>query len=134
MDASLWIILLAGAGALIVARLYFKVRSASKQREAGWDAKMVERLRAQGFAPFKEYTVDFFLALPDEGAVQAVRVQLEALGYAINVKPMENDAELHFSLDATKVMRLIVPEMEEASRGMTALAGQFRGRYDGWAV
>lgn len=134
MNAWVWIFLLAGAGLLIIARLYVKVRNATKLREEGWDAKMVDRLRSQGFVPFKEYPVDFFLALPDETACQAVREQLEPQGFTLDVKPMEDSPELHFSVNAKKPMRLIVPEMEEASRGMTALAGRLGGRYDGWTV
>ncbi|HVW68959.1 MAG TPA: ribonuclease E inhibitor RraB, partial [Steroidobacteraceae bacterium] len=81
-----------------------------------------------------EYPVDFFLALPDEAAVQGARVKLEADGFGVDVKPMENDPELHFSLHATKTMRLIVPDMQDIGRRMTALATEYRGRYDGWAA
>jgi hypothetical protein len=31
-------------------------------------------------------------------------------------------------------MHLIVPEMLEVRRRLTALAGQLKGRYDGWAA
>jgi hypothetical protein len=135
MISSFWMMVaLVAAAVLIVGRLYVKLRNAGRLHEASWDAKMVERLRSQGFAPFKVYPVDFFLALPDELACQSVREQLEPQGFGVNVKSIEDDPELRYSLDAKKEMRLIVPEMEEASRRMTALAGQFRGRYDGWAV
>jgi hypothetical protein len=31
-------------------------------------------------------------------------------------------------------MRLIVPDMQEVSRRLTALATELGGRYDGWAA
>ncbi len=52
----------------------------------------------------------------------------------MDVKPLENDPELGFSLHASKTMRLIVPDMQEMSRRLTALASEFKGRYDGWAA
>jgi hypothetical protein len=78
--------------------------------------------------------VDFFLALPDEAAVQGVRSRLETDGFVVDVKPLENDPELNFSLHATKSMRLIVPDMQELGRKLTAIATEYRGRYDGWAA
>jgi hypothetical protein len=63
-----------------------------------------------------------------------VRARLEPEGFSVDVKPMENDPELFFSLHASKMMRLIVPDMQDISRRMTALAGEFNGRYDGWAA
>ena len=123
------------AVAIIVARVYFNMR---KLRQANstesWDEKLIAGLRQRGYAPFNEYPVDFFLALPDEAAVQGARVKLEADGFGVDVKPMENDPELHFSLHATKTMRLIVPDMQDIGRRMTALATEYRGRYDGWAA
>jgi hypothetical protein len=131
-----WIIVLfVVAVAIIVARVYFnmrRLRNASPHES--WDAKVIEGLRARGYAPFNDYPVDFFLALPDEVACQGVRVRLESEGFGVDVKALENDPELNFSLHATKTMRLIVPEMQELSRRMTALAGEYRGRYDGWAA
>jgi hypothetical protein len=124
--------LLAAMG-LIVVRIYFKLRAARKTRSETWDEHMVAKLRAQGYAPFKEYPVDFFLALPDAAACQVARGRLEP-EFRVDLKPLENDRELHFSLHATKNMRLLVPDMQEMSRRLTALAEEFRGRYDGWAA
>jgi len=130
-----WIILFALAGVLIIARLYYKVRAnLGRSRDESWDASMVERLRANGYAPFNDYQVEFFLALPDATACQAVRDQLEPQGFSVDVKPLENDAQLRYSLHASKLMKLIVPEMQDTSRRLTQLALQFQGRYDGWAV
>jgi hypothetical protein len=131
-----WQIILAGAVALllILSRIYSKLRNVQRAQVGSWDARMIERLRSHGYVPFNDYKVDFFLALPDETACQGVRAQLESRGFSVDVKPMENDSELAYSLHASKMMRLIVPDMQELSRSMTLLADQFRGRYDGWAV
>ena len=119
--------------ALTVVRIYFKLRAARKSRAETWDEQVIGRLRSQGYAPFNDYRVDFFLALPDEAACQTARARLEP-EFSVDVKAMEDDPELHFSLHATKTMRLIVPDMQALSRRLTALAGECRGRYDGWAA
>jgi Regulator of ribonuclease activity B len=135
MGMAYAIIVFVIAVAIIVARVYFNMRKL-KQATAteSWDEKVIAGLRSRGYAPFNPYPVDFFLALPDEAAVQAARTRLESEGYGVDVKPMENDPELHFSLHATKTMKLIVPDMQAIGRHMTALATEHRGRYDGWAA
>ena len=123
------------AVAIIVARVYFNMRRLRQANStASWDEKVIMGLRARGYAPFNPYPVDFFLALPDEAAVQGVRTRLESEGFGVDVKPLQNDPELNFSLHATRTMKLVVPEMQELGRRMTALATEFRGRYDGWAA
>jgi hypothetical protein len=118
---------------LIVVRVYFKLRAAQRNRVASWDAQLIERLRSRGYVPFNDYPVDFFLALPDQAATQAVRARLEP-EFSVDIKPMQDEAEFPFSLHATKSMRLILPDMQALSARMTALAAEFRGRYDGWAA
>jgi hypothetical protein len=118
---------------VIAARIYFKWRAAQRRRVASWDEQIIERLRSRGYAPFTDYPVDFFLALPDATACQAVRARLEP-EFRVDVKSMEGDPQLPFSLHATKTMRLILPEMQALSRRLTALATEHRGRYDGWAA
>jgi len=127
-----FLVLLAALG-LIVLRLYFKLRAAQKSRTESWDEQVIGRLRSQGYAPFNDYRVDFFLALPDEAACLGARARLEP-EFSVDVKPLENDPELSYSLHASKTMRLIVPDMQEISRRLTALATEMRGRYDGWAA
>src|ERR1700732_4043739 len=124
--------LLAALG-LILLRIYFKLRTAQKSRAETWDEQIIGRLRSQGYAPFNDYRVDFFLALPDETACQGARERLEP-EFSVDVKPLENDAELLFSLHATKTMRLIVPDVQDISRRLGALAAEYHGRYDGWAA
>jgi hypothetical protein len=135
MSTPIIIVLFVIAVAIIVARVYFNMRRlrAANSTES-WDEKMVAGLRARGYAPFNAYPVDFFLALPDEAAVQTARTRLEADGFAVDVKPLENDPELHFSLHANKTMKLIVPDVQDIGRRMTAIAAELRGRYDGWAA
>jgi hypothetical protein len=132
---SVIVILFVIAIAIIVARVYFNLRRVRQANSTeSWDEKVIAGLRARGYAPFNPYPVDFFLALPDEAAVQGARNRLESEGFGVDVKPLENDPELNFSLHATKTMKLIVPDMQELGRRMTALATEFRGRYDGWAA
>jgi hypothetical protein len=135
MSTPVMIILFAIAVAIIVARVYFNMRRlrAANSTES-WDEKMVAGLRARGYAPFNSYPVDFFLALPDEAAVQTARNRLEADGFGVDVKPLENDPDLHFSLHATRTMKLIVPDIQDIGRRMTSIAEELRGRYDGWAA
>jgi hypothetical protein len=129
------IVLFIIAVAIIVARVYFNMRRLRRASSTeSWDEKVIAGLRARGYAPFNPYPVDFFLALPDEAAVQGARARLESEGFGVDVKPLENDPELNFSLHATKTMKLIVPDMQELGRRMTALATEYRGRYDGWAA
>ncbi len=63
--AWFFVVLVAALG-LIVVRVYMKLRAARSSRAASWDEQVIGRLRSQGYAPFNDYPVDFFLALPDE--------------------------------------------------------------------
>jgi hypothetical protein len=128
-----YFVALVAALALIGARVVVKLRVAGKSRSESWDEQLIARLRSQGYAPFRDYPVDFFLALPDELACEGARTQLEP-EFTVDVKPLEDDREYRYSLHATKTMHLIVPEMLDVRRRLTALAGQWKGRYDGWAA
>ncbi|HEV2285134.1 MAG TPA: ribonuclease E inhibitor RraB [Steroidobacteraceae bacterium] len=130
---SFFAVALAVALVLIVARVYFKLRAAARNRVASWDAQLIDRLRARGYVPFNDYPVDFFIALPDEAACQRVRARLEP-EFSVDIKPMQEAAEFPLSLHATKTMRLILPDMQALSARMSALAVEFQGRYDGWAA
>jgi hypothetical protein len=130
-----WIIVaFVAAAAIIVARVFFKIRKIQASQMETWDAKIIEQLRSKGYAPFNDYKVDFFLALPDEAACQAVRTRLEPQGFSVDTKAMPEKTDLLYSLHATKSMRLIVPDMQDLTRRMTELAAEHRGRYDGWAA
>jgi regulator of ribonuclease activity B len=129
----IWYLILVGALGLIALRVFSKLRAARRSRSETWDEQVIARLRSQGYLPFNDYPVDFFLALPDEAACQAVRARLEP-EFQVDVKPLQDDPELAFSLHATKTMRLIVPDMQDISRRLGALAAECHGRYDGWAA
>src|SRR6201994_1129913 len=122
------------AAAIIIARIFFKIKNIRSTKQESWDAKIIEQLRSKGYAPFNEYNVDFFLALPDETACQAVRSRLESDGFSVDTKPMVEKTDLPFSLHATKSMRLIVPDMQGLSQRLTTIAAEFGGRYDGWTA
>jgi hypothetical protein len=124
---------LTGALGLTLVRIYSKLRAARKSRAESWDEQMIGRLRSQGYAPFLDYQVEFFLALPDESAVQGARTRLAA-EFRVDARPVSNDTGFAFSLHASKTMRLVVPDMQAISRRLTALAGEYGGRYDGWAA
>ena len=129
------VVLFVIAVAIIVARVYYNMRRLRQANATeSWDEKVIAGLRSRGYAPFNAYPVDFFLALPDESACERVRTRLESDGFGVDFKPLQNDPELNFSLHATKTMQLIVPDMQEIGRRMTALATEFHGRYDGWAA
>jgi 2-(1,2-epoxy-1,2-dihydrophenyl)acetyl-CoA isomerase len=130
-----WVMLLfIVAGAVVVARIFFKLRDLRNQKPDDWDARAVDRLRKQGSDPFKAHEVDFFFALPDENACRAVNVQLEREGYAVDIKAAPETPDLAFSLHARKEMRLSVPDMQALSRRFKELATTHGGRYDGWAA
>lgn len=122
------------AAAIIVARIFFKIKNIRSTKQESWDAKIIEQLRSKGYAPFNEYKVDFFLALPDEAACQRVTSRLESDGFSVDAKPMTEKTDLPFSLHASKSMRLIVPDMQALSARLHALAAEFGGRYDGWTA
>ncbi len=63
--------LLAALGHHPAAHLFQAARRPKIARES-WDEQIIGRLRSQGYAPFNDYPVDFFLALPDEAACQGV--------------------------------------------------------------
>jgi hypothetical protein len=131
---TLIIVAFVAAAAIIVARIFFKIRKIRASQMETWDAKIIEQLRSKGYAPFNDYKVDFFLALPDEAACQAVRTRLEPQGFSVDTKAMPEKTDLSYSLHATKSMRLIVPDMQDLTRRMTDLASEYHGRYDGWAA
>lgn len=131
--SPVFILVLVAALALIALRVFFKLRAAHGARRESWDARVIERLRSQGYAPFTDYRVDFFLSLPDVAACQAVRQRLEP-EFSVDEKPLENDPDHGFSLHASKTMRLLVPDIQDISRRMTVLATEHKGRYDGWAA
>jgi hypothetical protein len=130
-----WILIaLVAAGIATVVRIYFSLQKLRPERGDDWDAKMIERVRSQGVDPFSPLEVDFFFALPDPPACDAVRTLLQAEEYAVDIKPVADSSQHPFSLHASKALRLAVPDMQEKSRRFRELAAAHGGRYDGWAA
>ena len=128
---------LAIGGLVILAVLYVRIRRGLREgmaRRNTWDEMMIGRLRAEGYHPFNEYRVDFFLGLPDQAACETARTELEPEGFQIDVKPIEDESALPFSLHAAKSMQLLVPDIQAVSQRMGALAEKYHGRYDHWAA
>ncbi|MEP7243773.1 MAG: ribonuclease E inhibitor RraB [Gammaproteobacteria bacterium] len=130
-----WLLLLViGAGLVMVVRFYQSLRKARQAHEADWDSKLISQLRAKGQDPFQPHTVDYFFALPDEQATTAINQALEKEGFRVDVKAVpDSSAEFPFSLHATKSLRLHAMEMRERSKRFNELAVANRGRYDGWS-
>jgi hypothetical protein len=131
-----WILVaLAAAGIAAAVRIYFSLQRLRRtDRADDWDAKMIERVRSQGADPFRPHEVDFFFALPDTGACNAVRGVLQGEEYTVDVREMEDSSVHPFSLHASKALQLAVPDMQEKSRRFRELAAAHGGRYDGWAA
>ena len=126
-------LLLIAALGVVVLRIYAKLRAAQKSRTESWDEQMIGRLRSQGYAPFNDYRVDFFLSLPDGPACERTRALLEP-EFSVDSKPAGEGRGGGFSLHASKTMRLVVPDMQDIGRRMTAIAAQSGGHYDGWTA
>ena len=130
-----WIlIVLVAVGIAAVVRIYFSLQKLRGERVDDWDTKMIERVRSQGVDPFKPHEVDFFFALPDTAACDALRSVLQAEEFAVDIKPVEDSSSHPFSLHASKALQLAVPAMKEKSRRFRELAAAHGGRYDGWAA
>jgi Regulator of ribonuclease activity B len=130
-----WIVIaLAAAGIAALVRIYFSLQKLRGARADDWDARMIERVRSQGADPFSPQEVDFFFALPDAGACDAVQSVLQAEEFKVDIKPVAESSEHPFSLHASKALRLAVPDMQENSRRFRELATAHGGRYDGWAA
>ena len=71
------LILVIGAGAAVIARIFMKVRKLRNAERDDWDSRAIDRLRKQGSDPFKPHEVDFFFALPDENATRPWRELFE---------------------------------------------------------
>src|SRR5687768_399711 len=104
----LTLVLIAVAFAVLV-RIYVKVRKLRNVPREDWDSRAIDRLRKQGSDPFKAHEVDFFLGLPSDEATRALNAQLEADGYAVDVKAVPENTDYPYSLHARKSMRLSVP-------------------------
>jgi len=134
MSMDWFVALVCAAGAVAAWRVYVSIRKLREQQDDSWDARAIERLRAQGSDPFKPHDVDFFFGLPTEAACANVEGALEAEGFKVDLKPVKDGSTHPFSLHASKSIRLSAPDMRDLSRKLTELATSQGGRYDGWAA
>ena len=131
----LWVYLFVGlGGVLALSRIYVNVRRHRAPRDDGWDARQIAQLRASGVNPFETQDVDFFLAFPTQQIAASVAEQLSADGFELQLRSVEDSVSHPVVLDARKRMQLAVPQMQELSKRLRALADAHGGRYDGWAA
>jgi hypothetical protein len=120
------------AGGAIVFRAYTTMKKGREVHGGSWDEKLIAELRKRGQDPFQPHDVNFFFALPNEPACAAVNRQLEAEGFAVDIKAVPDNKEFPYSVSASKNMRIHAAEMKELSRRFNQLATANHGRYDGW--
>lgn len=121
-------------GAVAIARIWMSIKKARDRPAHSWDAKLIEKLRAEGSDPFQPHEVVFFFGLPSENAAQRVVERLVREGFAAEYKHVPDQSELGYAVHAQKSIRLSVSDMQETSRRFNAMADEFHGRYDGWAA
>ena len=119
------------AGLAVVYRFYTTMKKGREVHGSDWDVKMIAELRKRGQDPFQPHDVNFFFALPNEGACTAINSQLESEGFRVDVKAVPGN-EYPFSLSATRTMRIHAPDMQALTRRFNQLAKSHHGRYDGW--
>ena len=127
-------ILVIGAGAAVVARIFVKVRKLRNAERDDWDSRTIDRLRKQGSDPFKPHDVDFFLAFPTQEAAEFLAARFKTEGFDSDVVDSPENGDLRYSLHLHKSMLLVVPDMKELSRRLTDAAKEKHGRYDGWSA
>lgn len=135
MDNKTIVIALVAVAAFALLRVISQWRGFSmRNKPIDWDAHFIQGLRKAGVDTFVEHPVDFFFTLPTREAAEAVARELAADGYTVDVKKAPESTTGQYSLDASRRMRLIVPEMQELTARFNRLAERHGGRYDSWAV
>lgn len=129
-----YLLLLLLGGGIALARIWMSIKKARDLPAHSWDAKLIEKLRAQGSDPFQPHDVVFFFGLPDENAAQRVVERLVRDGFAAEYKRVPDQSELCYAVHAQRSIRLSVSDMQATSRKFNDMAAEFHGRYDGWAA
>ena len=130
-----WMYLFAIIGGVIAGwRIVQNLNKLRQRKNDSWDARLIDQLRKRGSDPFKPHDLDFFLAFPTREAADAVAAQLTTDGFKTDVIDTPDSGELRFSLHAQKTLHLTVPDMQDLSRRLTAIAIAMGGRYDGWSA
>ena len=105
-----YLLLLLLGGGIALARIWMSIKKARDLPAHSWDAKLIEKLRAEGSDPFQPHDVVFFFGLPNENAAQRVVERLVRDGFTAEYKHVLDQSELCYAVHA------------------------FHGRYDGWAA
>ena len=78
--------------------------------------------------------VDFIIRVPDEAAAEAVARAADALGYASDARP-DDDDESRWCCYCTRLELLLTYDaLKEAERELTTLSAPFGGRVGGWGT
>ncbi|MGD9599567.1 MAG: ribonuclease E inhibitor RraB [Steroidobacteraceae bacterium] len=133
MKIAYLLVLLLGGG-IALARIWMSIKKARDRPAHSWDAKLIEKLRAEGSDPFQPHDVVFFFGMPNEGAAQRVVERLVRDGFEAEYKYVPDQSELCYAVHAQRAIRLSVSDMQATSRKFNAMADEFHGRYDGWAA
>ena len=120
-----YLLLLLLGGGIALARIWMSIKKARDLPAHSWDAKLIEKLRAEGSDPFQPHDVVFFFGLPNENA---------AHGFTAEYKHVPDQSELCYAVHAQRSIRLSVSDMQATSRKFNDMAAEFHGRYDGWAA
>ena len=133
MSGKVWVLVLAAVAAFALLRVISQWRGLSrKKRVIDWDEHFIQGLRKAGVNAFEEHAVDFFFTMPTRAAAEQLAFALRPEGYQLDIRETEDGRE--FSLHAQRGMRLLVPEMQALTARFKALAEQYGGKYDNWAV
>ena len=133
MSGRMWALVLVGVAAFSVLRIITQWRGLSRRRRGiDWDEHFIQGLRKAGVNTFEVHAVDFFFTLPTRAAAEQLAFALRPEGYQLDIRQTEDGAE--YSLHAQRAMRLVVQEMQALTARFTALAAQYGGKYDNWAV
>jgi hypothetical protein len=129
----LYVLLLIGA-ALAVGRIWYSIKKLRELPRDDWDTRLIERLRRSGANAFSPMELDFFLAMPSEGAAQGAAEQLKSEGFAVDVRAVAESTDQPFSVHATRSMHLNVDGVRAVSTRLREIAAAQGGRYDGWTA
>jgi hypothetical protein len=133
MSGKVWVLVLLAVAAFALLRVISQWRGLSRRRRViDWDEHFIQGLRKAGVNPFEEHAVDFFFTMPTRAAAEQLAFALRPEGYQLDIRQAEQSSE--YSLHAQRNMRLLIPEMQALTARFTALAAQFGGKYDNWAV
>jgi Regulator of ribonuclease activity B len=133
MNGKVLALVLVAVAVFSLLRVVSQWRGLSRQRRViDWDEHFIQGLRKAGVNAFVEHPVDFFFTMPTRVAAEQLAFALRPEGFQLDIRQNEESGE--FSLHAQRDMRLVVAEMQALTARFTALAAQYGGKYDNWAV